>query len=87
VYAEQRLDQSAYAAPQWSLGRRIAFRFFAPYLVLYHLDWLAAVFGNTVPIVRSTTDTSRRSATATRTGAAVERGPRWAEPEFAVRFM
>jgi len=48
VYAEQRLDQSADAASQWSLGRRIAFRFFAPYLVLYHLDWLAAVFGNTV---------------------------------------
>ena len=46
-----------------------------------------AVFGSTVPIVRSTTETSRRSATATRTGAAVDRSPRWVEPELPVRFM
>ena len=48
MYAEQRLDQPADAAPHWSLGRRIAFRFFAPYLVLYHLDWLLGQFGRSV---------------------------------------
>jgi uncharacterized membrane protein YphA (DoxX/SURF4 family) len=49
VYAKQRLPQPAdAAAPHWSLGRRIAFRFFAPYLVLYHLDWLLGRFGEPV---------------------------------------
>ena len=49
MYAEQRFPQPADAgAPHWSLGRRFAFRFFAPYLVLYHLDWLLGQFGRTV---------------------------------------
>ena len=49
MYAEQRLPQPADAGtPHWSLGRRIAFRFFAPYLVLYHLDWLVGRFGRPV---------------------------------------
>lgn len=49
MYAEQRLPQPADAdALRWSLGRRIAFRFFAPYLVLYHADSLLGLFGNPV---------------------------------------
>ena len=49
MYAQQRLPESADAvAPNWSLGRRLAFRFFAPYLVLYHLDTLLGLFGQPV---------------------------------------
>ena len=49
MYAEQRPTQPADAdALRWSVGRRIAFRFFAPYLVLYHVDSLLGLFGNPV---------------------------------------
>jgi hypothetical protein len=49
VYAAQRLPESVdTVASNWSLGRRLAFRFFAPYLALYHLDVLLGVLGRPV---------------------------------------
>ena len=50
VYAAQPQlsDTAEAAAPKWSFGRRVAFRFFAPYLVLYQLDGLLGVAGRPV---------------------------------------
>ena len=47
--AEQRLPESADVVDRnWSVGRRLAFRFFAPYLVLYNLDVLLGLLGRPV---------------------------------------
>jgi hypothetical protein len=47
VYAEPQPPESAntVVAPTWSVGRRLAFRFLAPYLVLYNLDQLLGLLG------------------------------------------
>jgi len=41
----QASESAKAAGMNWSVGRRVAFRFFATYLVLYHVDTLLAVLG------------------------------------------